>query len=157
VIQPKTVEIPCQDGSTRSYVISKFPAIEGREIVTQYVATAIQKADGYKANEDLMLKAMCYVSALNSEGQEIKLTTRALVNNHVPDFEALMRLEAALLDYNTNFMHRAKSFISSSDIEGKAMAWISRMLTHLSAQSSVQGRQPSETSGSVTRSKKRTT
>ena len=157
MLQPTTVPIPCQDGTERDYVISKFPAVAGREIVTQYLATAIQKAEGYKANEELMLKAMCYVSAISPEGREIPLTTRALVDNHVPDFEALMRLEAALLDYNTNFMQRAKSFISSSDIEGKATAWISRMLTGLSAQSSVQGKPVSANSGKTTRSKKRTT
>ena len=49
-----------------------------------------------------MLKMMAYV-AVEKEGQEIYLKTSTLIDNHVPDGEALIRLELEMLKYNTSF------------------------------------------------------
>lgn len=97
MLEPKRVLIKAGDGTEREFVISKFPALAGREIVTQYLPTAAPKVGEYAANEALVVKMMAFVAAIGSDGSEIRLTTRALIDNHVPDFEALMRLEATML------------------------------------------------------------
>lgn len=155
MIQPKQISVACQDGTERQFVISKFNAIAGREIVTQYPITGMPKVGDYAANEALMLKVMAFVAAVGEGGREIQLTTRALVDNHVPDFECLMRLEAAMFEYNVSFFQNGKGLTFFAAIEAKAKALISQTLTEWSAQSSAKGSQASKTSKPRTRSKTR--
>lgn len=155
MIQPKEVSVSCQDGTERQFVISKFPAIAGREIVTQYPITAAPKLGDYAANEVLLLKVMAYVAAVGEGGRQIQLTTRALVDNHVPDFECLMRLEAAMFEYNVSFFQNGKALTFLSGIEAKAKALISQTLTEWSERSSVKTSPATKTSKRSTRLKTR--
>lgn len=138
MIQPKTVSIQCQDGSSKDFVISKLPALLGREVVTQYIPTAMPKVGEYKSNEELLLKLMSCV-AVPVENGELRLTTRALIDNHVPDFECLMRLEAAMFEYNVSFFQNGRALTFLGAIEGKAKELITQTLTALSEQSSAKG------------------
>lgn len=143
LIAPKEIQVKTLDGEERTYIISKMPALAAREVVTQYAITAMPKVGEYKANEELMLKMMNYVSAIKSDGGKIALSTRALIDNHVPDYETLMKLEAAMFDYNTSFFARGRSLLSSASFEQKAAQWIFKMLTALSEQLSQKAKQPS--------------
>lgn len=155
MLQPKTVSIKVLDGTARDFVISKFPALLGREIVTQYIPTAAPKIGDYARNEDLLLKMMSCVAAIGSDGSEIRLVSRALIDNHVPDYEALMRIEAAMFEYNTSFFANGAASTFFAGIEERAREWITRTLTALSAPSSGKGSPASKTSARDTRSKKR--
>jgi len=134
LLQPKTLELIAQDGKSYAFILSKIPAVQCREIITQYPMTAMPKIGDYKANETLMLKMMNYVG-VDLNGAVMRLSTEALVNNHVPDFEVLMRLEAAMIDYNCSFFTRGTGSTFFALIEEKAMQWISKTLTALSEQS----------------------
>lgn len=127
-LQPKEQAIKLGDGSEKTFILSKFPAVEGREIVTQYPLSAIPKLGDYKVNEEIMLKMLSYV-AVPTDGGPLLLTTKALVNNHVPDFEALIRLEAAMLEYNCSFFGNGSASNFLEVIVGKARALISQTLT----------------------------
>jgi hypothetical protein len=155
MIQPKTVSISCQDGSEKEFVISKIPALPGREIVTQYLPTAAPKIGNYSANEELLVKLMGYVAAIGSDDQQIRLSTRALIDNHVPDFEALMRLEAAMFEYNVSFFQNGRALTFFGSIEEKAKALISQTLTDFVGLSSAKGSPSTGNSKRNTRSKKR--
>lgn len=130
LLQAKDISVKTLDGEERAYVISKLPAVAGREILTQYPLTAIPKVGEYGANEALMLKIMCFVG-VRTEGREepLPLTTRALVDNHVPDWETLARIELAMIDYNTSFFRdgRASTFFAS--LGAKALPKITKILT----------------------------
>ena len=146
MLSPKPVFIKCQDDSEKEFILSKFPAIPGREIVTQYPMTALPKVADYAQNEAIMLKLLAYVGVPNAENPSAPptmLVTRALVDNHVPDFECLMRLEAAMLEYNVSFFANGRVSTFFDSFEKKAIAWISRMLTASSAPSSGAGSPPS--------------
>lgn len=108
LLEPKAVDIETAAGPTKRFIISKFPAIPGREILTQYPVTAAPKVGEYQANEALMLKLMAYVAVEHDDGSQQRLTNAALVNNHVPDPECLMRLEWAMLEYNCSFFAKGK-------------------------------------------------
>ena len=60
-----------------------------------------------------MLKMMAYVCVPVS-GEEIPLKTQALIDNHVPDGESLIRLELEMLKYNTSFSAKAGAKVSPS-------------------------------------------
>lgn len=135
LLEPKTVTIPTPKGE-RSFIIGKYPAVAGREIVAKYPLSNVPKLGEYDVSEATMLKLMAFVAVEVAPGQVVPLNTRALVDNHVPDWETLARLEWASLEYNCSFFGdgRASAFFGS--LTQTAPQWISQMLTALSAQSS---------------------
>lgn len=143
LLQPIDKEITLPDGGTKTYIISKFPAIAGREIITQYPLTAAPKVGDYAANESLMLKIMTFVAVPTDNGP-LRLTTKDLVNNHVPDFETLMKLEWAMIEYNCSFLQNGAALTFLSGLKDQVFASISQTLTRLSQPSSASDSQPSE-------------
>ncbi|EKC9955256.1 hypothetical protein OQO23_004137 [Salmonella enterica] len=138
LIQPKEFKAVDQDGNERTYIISKFPAIEGREIVCKYPVSAMPKVGDYAVNEETMLKLMSCV-AVDINGTPLRLTTRALVNNHCPDWEVLGRVEMAMMEYNVSFFAKGRSLLSSGGLKAKLLPLITKTLTVLSAQLSQKG------------------
>lgn len=138
MIQPKEIEI---DG--KSYIISKFPAVSGREIIAKYPLSGAPKIGDYKVNEETMLKLMCYVGIPRADGlQPLMLTTRSLVDNHVESWEALAKIEMAMMEYNCSFFQngRISSFFES--FAQKLPTWITKILTDSLDQLSQTGKQP---------------
>lgn len=130
MLQPKEQPIKLADGTEKTFVLSKFPAVEGREIVTQYPLSALPKLGDYAVNETIMLKLLSYVGVpIEGSNAPLMLTTKALVNNHVPDFEALMRLEAAMLEYNCSFFGNGKVLTFFEVIAAKCQTLLSKTLT----------------------------
>ena len=102
LLQPK--EITIEDGSeTRTYLISKFPAIAGRRIIANYPLSALPKLGDYSVNEATMIELMGYVAVPRENGEPMRLSTPALINNHLPSWEALAKIEGAMLEYNCSF------------------------------------------------------
>ena len=133
LLEPKEVEIELPDGSMKTYIFSKFPAIAGREIVTQYPLSAMPKMGDYEVNEKIMLKLMCYVAVRLDSGIEQQLTSKALVDNHIRSWETLGKIEVGMIEYNCSFFGngRASSFLTN--IVQTALPMISKMLTGLLA------------------------
>ena len=129
LLQPLEKEIPLPNGGTKSFVISKFPATVGREIITQYPTSAAPKIGDYRLNEDLMFKLLCYVGVPVSGSEPIMLTTRDLVNNHVPDWETLVKIEWAMMQYNSSFFENGKMLSFLDLMKGQLEGLVSKMLT----------------------------
>lgn len=142
LLEQKPITLPTQSGEPKAYILSKFPAIAGREIVAKYPLSNLPKLGEYGVSEEVMLKLMSYV-AVDTPAGPLALNTRALVDNHVPDWETLARLEWAMLEYNCSFFGNGQTSAFFANIGAKAPQWISQMLTGLSAQSSGADKQPS--------------
>jgi len=142
MIEPKEVTIETQGGESRTYVLSKFPAIQGREIIAKYPLSAMPKLGDYAVNEETMLKLMAFVAVPQDGREPLKLTTRALVDNHVPDWETLARIEFSMMEYNVSFFGNGKGSTFLEAITQKAQALITKTLTDLSAQYSQKAKQP---------------
>lgn len=128
------------DGKT--FVLTKFPAIAGREIVAKYPLSAVPKLGDYAVNEETMLKLMAHVGVRRDDGGVLLLTTRALVDNHVSNWETLVRIEAAMLQYNCSFFGSGQASTFFEAIARKAQAWITQTLTDSLGQSSQKEKQP---------------
>ena len=102
LIKPKEITITDADREEHTFIISRLPATIGREILAKYPLSNAPKIGDYEVSKEAMLKMMAYV-AVEKEGQEIYLKTSTLIDNHVPDGEALIRLELEMLKYNTSF------------------------------------------------------
>lgn len=102
LIKPKEVAIKDVDGIEKMFVISRLPAVTGREILAKYPLSNAPKIGDYEVSKEAMLKMMAYV-CVTVDGEEIPLKTPTLIDNHVPDGESLIRLELEMLKYNTSF------------------------------------------------------
>ena len=141
MLEPKEVTIETQKGEKRVYVLSKFPAVQGREIIAKYPLSAMPKLGDYAVNEETMLKLMAFVGVPRAEGGPLLLSTRGLVDNHVPDWETLARIEVAMMEYNVSFFGNGKGSTFLEAITKKAQAFLSQTLMDLSGQSSPKGKQ----------------
>lgn len=107
LLHPKRIAVRTMDGETREYIISKFPATVGRDILTRLpdTGTAAGRHEDLVPAVDVMLDIMSYVAvALEDSDTVLRLASLELVNRHVPDWETLTRIEEAMLTYNTSFM-----------------------------------------------------
>lgn len=129
MIEAKDHPVTLRDGTVKTYVLSRFPSTVGREIATQYPVTAAPKIGDYKSNHELMLKLMQYVGVYRDDNQVLELRSAALIDNHVPDAETLMKLEWAMLEYNFAFFGSGKLSAILEAQGRKFMASIIEMLT----------------------------
>jgi hypothetical protein len=142
VLEQKEIEV-----NGKTYVISKFPAVAGREIVTQYPLSATPKLGDYQTNESIMLKIMCYVGVKVRDSSTILwLKTRELVDNHIPNWEDLMKVEYAAMEYNCSFLADGKISEYLTLAQEKLPSWISKILTPLLDALSPKEKQPSKNS-----------
>lgn len=135
---PKAIEV---DG--KEFLISKFPAVEGREIVAQYPLSGVPKLGDYKTNEETMLKLMKYVQVILPSGN-ITLINKEMINQQVPSWETLVKLEWAMMEYNVSFFGNGGASNFFDGIRQKLPMWISKMWTDLSAQLSPAVKPPTE-------------
>ncbi|EKY3117292.1 hypothetical protein ACTV1L_000161 [Cronobacter turicensis] len=147
LLNPKEVTVTDRAGGEHHFIIGQFPAIAGREIAAKYPTSIAALAkqweeNQYGENEKIMLKAMSFVDKVQADGTTIRLTTAALVDNHVPDAEALMRLERELLEHNFSFFEKFTRSISSGGIVQNMIKLITSTLTSSLQQSSRQDKQP---------------
>lgn len=147
LLEPKSVTVKDRAGNDVPFIIGKFPAIAAREIAAKYPTSIAALAKQWEENqydesEKIMLKAMTFVERVLADGSSIRLTTAALVDNHVPDGEALMRLEKELLEYNFSFFEKFTRSISSGGFMQSMIKLITSTLTSSLQQSSQQDKQP---------------
>ena len=135
MLNPSEFVATLPDGTGKKYILHSFPAIAGREIITQYPTSAMPKIGDYHLNEELMLKLMCYVGVEQENGTVQCLTTRALVDNHVPDFETLMKIEMAMMQKNCSFFQQGKMSNILEMLAEKVQALITKTLMDFSQQS----------------------
>ena len=134
-----------QKGEERVYILGTFPAVAGREIIAGYPLSGMPKLGDYKVNEEMMLKLMAHVGVMvEGRAEPLPLSTRALVDNHVPDWETLARIEMAMMERNCSFFRDGRALSFLQGIAQQAQGWISETLTRLSEQSSKAGKPPTK-------------
>lgn len=126
MLEPKELE-------GTSYILHKFPATVGREIILQYPTSAMPKIGDYATNEALMLKVMKYVGvAIEGRDAPLMLTTPQLVDNHVKDAETLMKLEWAMMSYNFAFFNNGSLSGILERVAAQTVKLLQKTLTDLS-------------------------
>jgi len=113
-IKPKEIQITDLDGEVKTFIVSRFPATVGREILAKYPVANTPKLGDYGVSTDAMKLLMKYVAVPREDGNHLPLSTNDLINNHVPDGQTLIKLEFEMLRYNTDFFGKG----SSQDLVG---------------------------------------
>jgi len=132
LLEPK--EFPL-DG--KIYILSMFPAIQGREIIAKYPLSSLPKLGDYAINEETMYKLMNYVAIQSESGVHIRLSNKDLINNHIKSWESLIRIEAAMIEYNCSFFRNGRVSTFLEDFAQKLPTWISKILTDCLGRSSL--------------------
>lgn len=142
LLEAKEITVKTGAGADKAFIISKFPAIAGREIVAKYPLSGMPKLGDYAVNEETMIKLMGFV-AVNIPGTDAPLTlsTRTLIDNHVPDWETLAKLEIAMLEYNCSFFGNGRASTFFEGIAQKLPSLITKILTDSLQQLSVKNKQ----------------
>lgn len=114
LIKPKEITVTDIDGEGKQYIISRLPATVGREILATYPVANAPKIGDYGKSTEAMRLMMGYVAVPVDMGEPLRLKTQALIDNHVPDGQTLVKLELEMLKYNTDFFGRG----SNQDLVG---------------------------------------
>ncbi len=144
MIKPQEVTITDGDGVERIYVVSRMPATQGREVFTQYVSANIPKVGSYDVSQELMLKLMAFVGVVREGEAPLMLTTKTLVDNHVPDWETLGKLELAMMEHKCSFFRNGKGLNFLKGFVLKAQSSLTETLTALLGQYLPAGKPPSK-------------
>lgn len=131
---PKSVMIKGYDGTEKEFIIDKFPATVGVEILAKGSLSALPKVGEYPVFDETMLKALSFVAVPTDTGM-IWLSTRALVDNHIPDAESIMRLLVELGQYNYSFFQYGTLSTFFGALGQKVLVWITKTLIPSLAQS----------------------
>jgi len=103
LISPKEVEIETKDGEMKTYVFSQPPYFDAREITSQWTTSALPKIGDYKLNEEIARKLFSYVAIKDKNDNLIRLSTKQLIENHVPDLMTGGRIELGMIEYILGF------------------------------------------------------
>lgn len=129
LLEPKTIEIQLSNGQKRNYIISKFPAMAGIEIVSNFPFSALPKIGEWSKCEAMILKIMSYVEYETVPGIKLPLTTIELINNHVPSWEDLSKLLIKMFEYNCSFFQNGLFQTLGQRITQDLPQWIVKIFT----------------------------
>lgn len=143
LIKPLDITISDIDGIERHYRISRFPAVVGLEIIAKVPSNIATFSKQLPNLKELVLQMCKYiavdVSSNDGGTHEIILSTQALIDNHVPDGQTLLRLLFELMRHNTSFFGRADQSILDflmaklAVLSPKITPTLTRLLQQLSA------------------------
>jgi len=129
---PKEVIIDTLEGKQRAFVIHHMSAYDGRKVAVCYTQGALPKIGDYDVNEEMSLLMMRYVGVrIEGNSELLMLTTKQLVENHIPDWECLARLEMEMIKYNTSFFQNGKALSLLNQFSEKGTELVTQMLTDL--------------------------
>lgn len=147
LLEPKTVEI-----NGCKFIISKMPCTTAQEVIFNMPAGLIPVISNFAKSEEQAFKMLKYTERVYSDGRpNVPLISKEIINNHVPDFDTLIKLEYECLQYNFDFFKdgRALNFLNAG--LSHVQSSISEILTDLLDRLSAQGAQASGSSGTDTR------
>lgn len=144
LLEPQEWGCPQPGGGEKVFILSKFPAIAGREIIAKYPLSGMPKLGDYAVNEETMFKLMSFVAIPGANGEPIRLTTKELINNHCGDWETLARVEMEMLKRNCSFFGNGQASTFLQGIARQAQALLTKTLMDLSGQLSKAEKRPSK-------------
>jgi len=141
LIKPEPFILQDENGKDIKFILSNFPAVEGVEIVSTFPMSALPKIGDLAMFQGVMLKIMGYV-AVESNGVQIRLSTKDLVNNHCQDWETYIKVIWKMMEKNCSFFRDGRGCDFFESLTQMILRKISETLIRLSEQSSPTEKQP---------------
>lgn len=146
LLNPKEFKVTDRKGVERTYILSEIPASYSKEIVMQYPTSALPKVGDPAVHMKITLQMLSYVGVPNAQGEPMRLTTRELCDNHIPDLRTWMALERAMAQYNWDFFLPEDLSNFWDRLKRMLIMWSAEMSTTSSLSSSPTEKQPSTNS-----------
>ena len=132
LLEPKAVEI-----NGYKFIISKMPCTVAQEVIFKLPTGLIPLISNFSQAEEMAYKMLSYCERVYTDGRpNVPLISKALIDNHIPDFDTLIKLENECLAYNYDFFANGKllGFLNKglSLAESKASAILTDLLDKLS-------------------------
>lgn len=131
LLEPKTVEI-----NGYKFIISKMPCTVAQEVIFKLPTGLIPLLSNFSQTEEVAFKMLSYCERVYEDGQpNIKLISKTIIDNHVPNFDTLIKLEQECLQYNYDFFNdgRVLDFLNKglSHVESRASGMLTDLLDKL--------------------------
>lgn len=135
MIKPQEIQIKDMDGLEKTFIITRFPATIGMEILYKLPTSGIPKIGDFDVLKTVRDDVFKYVYVKTDVG-DIALNTHALIDNHVTDAETAYKIMGAMLSYNFDSIKKLTSSVSLDSISAKILSTAQTLLKGLSQQSS---------------------
>lgn len=138
--KPKEIEAINSDGESKTFIIHKFFASDGEEILSALPSAAIPKMTDLGKLKESIGVIFKYVGVM-VEGRDdpLMLTTKALMDNHVEDVEQKLRILQQIIGYNFSFFQLGGGSTFFESLIKKHLPLIIQTATDSLRQSSEQG------------------
>lgn len=131
LLKPKSIEIKgCK------FIISQLPCTAAQEIAVRLPQGLIPILGNFTHAEEMYIKMLSYCERVYDDGRHVKLINKDIIDNNIPDFETLLKLEREVIEYNYGFFDIEKVLILLNDllsrVESKASGILMDLLDKLS-------------------------
>jgi hypothetical protein len=104
LLEPKVVEI-----NGYKFVISKMPCTVAQEVIFKLPTGLVPLLSNFSQAEDMAFKMLSYCERVYGDGRpNVALISKELIDNHVPNFDTLVKLETECINYNYDFFADGK-------------------------------------------------
>lgn len=104
LLEPKRIEV---NGCV--FIISKMPCTVAQEVICKLPAGFIPMLGNFSQSEEMAFKMLSYCERVYTDGRlSVRLMTKELIDNHVPDFDTLIKLERECFELNYDFFAQGK-------------------------------------------------
>lgn len=143
MIKPKEITLVDIDGQERTFILSRFPATIGMEILVKLPISSVPKIGDFEALKGVRDEIFKHVY-VKTDGGDIALSTHALIDNHTNDAETAIKIIGEMLQHNYSFFQKGTISVFLDSITAKVPGIAQKMLTQLSVALSKQSKQPSK-------------
>lgn len=130
LLEPKVIGV-----NGYRFVISKMPCTVAQEVLFCLPTGLMPMVKNYGKSEEMALKMLSYCERCYEGNPNVPLISKTIIDNNVPDFDTLFKLEQACVAYNYDFFQNGKvwDFLNKavSLAESKASAILTDLLDRL--------------------------
>lgn len=106
LLQPKLIEI-----NGYKFIISKMPCTVAQEVIVKLPAGFLPMINNFAQSQEMAFKMLSYCERVYEDGRSnAPLISKEIIDNHVPDFDTLIKLETACINYNFDFFENGKAW-----------------------------------------------
>jgi len=126
LLKPKEVEIKgCK------FIISQMPCTVAQEVAFKLPPGLIPIMGNFTQAEDMYVKMLSFCERIYDDGRHVKLISKDVIDNNLPDFETLLLLEKEVIEYNYGFFDTEKLLTLLNGLLSRAESRVSGILTDL--------------------------
>jgi len=135
MIKPQEIKVVDMDGEEKTFVITRFPATVGMEILYKLPTSGMPKIGDFEVLKGVRDDVFKYVYVKVGD-TEIPLNTSALINQHLTDGETAYKVMGAMLSYNFESIKKLTSSVSLDSISEKILSTVRNLFQEFYKQSS---------------------